>query len=44
MSRAGGGAGLGQAIARAIVEAHGGPIAAANCPEGGANFGVDLPS
>jgi signal transduction histidine kinase len=40
----GGGAGLGLAIARAIVEAHGGEIRAANQRGGGAAFLVDLPS
>jgi signal transduction histidine kinase len=39
-----GGAGLGLSIARAIVEAHGGTIAATNCPQGGATFTVDIPS
>ena len=40
----GGGAGLGLSIARAIVEAHGGAIRAANCADGGAVFTVDIPS
>jgi len=40
----GGGAGLGLSIARAIVEAHGGTIAAANGPPGGATFTVEIPS
>ena len=40
----GGGAGLGLSIARAIVEAHGGTIRAANCADGGAIFTVDIPS
>jgi two-component system OmpR family sensor kinase len=39
-----GGAGLGLSIARAIVEAHGGTIAATNAPQGGATFSVDIPS
>ena len=42
-SRAFGGAGLGLAIARGIVEAHGGTITAANAPNGGAEFTVALP-
>jgi two-component system, OmpR family, sensor kinase len=38
-----GGAGLGLAIARAIVEAHGGRIYAGVSPEGGARVAFDLP-
>lgn len=41
--RATGGAGLGLAIVRQIVEAHGGTVAAANAPHGGAEFTVRLP-
>lgn len=37
------GSGLGLAIAAWIAEAHGGRIAAANHPEGGAEFTVELP-
>lgn len=38
-----GSTGLGLAIARRIVEAHGGRIRAENAPDGGALFSVDLP-
>jgi two-component system sensor histidine kinase BaeS len=37
------GSGLGLSIARDLVEAHGGAITAANRPEGGAVFTIDLP-
>jgi signal transduction histidine kinase len=37
------GSGLGLSIARDLVEAHGGTIAAANRPEGGAVFSIVLP-
>lgn len=42
-SRATGGSGLGLAIARALAEAHGGRLDAANHPEGGAVFTLRLP-
>ena len=37
------GVGLGLAICKAVVSAHGGEIAAANAPDGGAEFTVTLP-
>jgi signal transduction histidine kinase len=40
--RASGGTGLGLAIVRAIVEAHGGQVAAGRSPEGGARIEVEL--
>ena len=43
-TRASGGAGLGLAIVRAIVSAHGGHIEAANLPTGGARMTVVLPA
>ena len=43
-SRETGGAGLGLAISRAIVEAHGGRISADDAPQGGARIRVVLPA
>jgi signal transduction histidine kinase len=40
--RASGGAGLGLAIVRAIVEAHGGRVAASQSPEGGACMELEM--
>jgi two-component system sensor histidine kinase BaeS len=42
-SRSDGGSGIGLAIVRAIVQAHGGSVSAANAPGGGAVFTVLLP-
>ena len=37
------GAGLGLAICKAVMDAHGGKIQASNRPQGGATFRVSLP-
>jgi signal transduction histidine kinase len=42
-NRASGTSGLGLAIARAIAEAHGGQVGAANRQQGGAVFWLDVP-
>jgi len=43
-SRADGGTGLGLALVRAVVEAHGGTVEATNRPDGGASVTVRLPA
>jgi two-component system sensor histidine kinase BaeS len=43
-SRAGGGSGLGLAIAQAIVQAHGGTLAAAPSPLGGLRIELRFPA
>jgi two-component system sensor histidine kinase MtrB len=42
-SRSEGGTGLGLSIARKLAQAHGGDLSAANHPEGGAVFTLELP-
>jgi signal transduction histidine kinase len=41
--RGSGTSGLGLAITRAIIEAHGGNTGAENAPDGGARFWLDVP-
>ena len=43
-TRGAGGAGLGLSIVAGIVAGHGGEVAAANAPDGGAVFTIDLPA
>jgi signal transduction histidine kinase len=43
-ARAGTGAGLGLSIVAGIAEEHGGTARAANAPDGGAVFTIDLPA
>jgi two-component system sensor histidine kinase CpxA len=38
-----GGAGLGLAITRQVVKAHGGSVSAANCADGGLQVAIELP-
>ncbi|HQR90609.1 MAG TPA: ATP-binding protein, partial [Caulobacter sp.] len=43
-SRESGGSGLGLAVVKAIAEAHGGTVSAANRPDGGAVLELRLPA
>jgi signal transduction histidine kinase len=43
-SRETGGSGLGLAVARGVVEQHGGAISVADAPDGGARFTISLPA